>query len=220
VTLNIHLKRVLPYRLRQGVKRALGRQVDPVAVCYDSSLFPFLGPLESEWRSVRRELDTLGANRFFDWPSDHHRGGWTAFGFYAMRRKIGENCELCPETTRLIEQIPDLVTAGFSVLTPGTRILPHRDASHSTLRCHLGLITPEGCRMRLGGTMFYWREGKCMVFDSTIEHEVWHKGSSPRVVLLIDFLKPGMAYDYRFAKSARPFIPDTAKIPKRENRPR
>lgn len=217
LNLKTHLKQVVPHRTRRVIKRALGITPAPAdrkaRAFYDLAEFPFLQALESEWRAVRAELDALDAGSFVTWPSDDARGSWTAFGLYAMKRKIGEYCERCPETTRLIEGIPELVTAGFSALGPGTRILPHRDVSNTTLRCHLGLVVPAGCRMRLGSVMCGWQEGRCMVFDSSFEHEVWHDGASTRIVLLIDFLKPGMAYDHGFSRAGRKLIPDTATVP-------
>lgn len=215
--LKTRLKRALPYRARQMIKRALRLGGDtPNANAkgyYDPGDFPFLQVLESEWRSIRRELDALDASHFIDWPSDDHIGSWTAFGLYAMQRKLGENCQLCPETTHLVEQVPGLVTAGFSALAPGTRILPHRDLSNVTLRCHLGLVVPEGCRMRVGAETRSWAEGRWLVFDGAVEHEVWHDGTARRIVLLLDFLKPGMAYDHGFNRAAQKMMPGTAEIP-------
>lgn len=217
MNLKTRLKRALPYRTRQVIKQLLGMGANPhdanVKCYYDPGEFPFLEALESEWRSVRREVAALDSSHFFDWPSDHHTGSWTAFGLYAMQRKLGENCELCPETTRLVEQVPGLVTAGFSALAPGTRILPHRDLSDVTLRCHLGLIVPTGCRMRVGAETRGWVEGKWLVFDGAVEHEVWHDGTSPRIVLLLDFLKPGMTYDHGFNRAAQKMMAGRSDIP-------
>jgi beta-hydroxylase len=35
-----------------------------------------------------------------------------------------------------------------------------------------------------------WQEGKCMVFDDTVEHEAWNKSDQSRVVLIVDFKAP------------------------------
>jgi beta-hydroxylase len=83
-----------------------------------------------------------------------------------------------------------LSTAGFSSLAPGTHIAPHTGYPDGLLRCHLGLIVPKGCGIRVGTETRYWEEGKCLIFDDTLEHEAWNKGSSTRVVLLVDFKAP------------------------------
>jgi aspartyl/asparaginyl beta-hydroxylase (cupin superfamily) len=79
--------------------------------------------------------------------------------------------------------------AGFSSLAPGTHIEPHTGFTNAVLRCHLGLVVPSGCSMRVGSETREWTEGGVLVFDDTIEHEVWHRGTSPRVILLVDFLR-------------------------------
>jgi aspartyl/asparaginyl beta-hydroxylase (cupin superfamily) len=43
--------------------------------------------------------------------------------------------------------------------------------------------------MRVGNEIRSWEEGKCLIFDDTVEHEVWHRGVSPRAVLLVDFAR-------------------------------
>jgi beta-hydroxylase len=45
--------------------------------------------------------------------------------------------------------------------------------------------------MRVGSEARSWREGECMIFDDTIEHEAWNRAGHARVVLLFDFLRPG-----------------------------
>lgn len=154
--------------------------------------FPFTAVLEAGWPSIRQELENLHAGNFVPWPERFLYGqGWDVFGFYAFGRKLDRNCELCPETTRLIEQIPGLTTAGFSSLAPGTHIAAHTGYTNAVLRCHLGLVVPAGCSMRVGRETREWREGKCLVFDDTTEHEVWHRGETPRVILLLDFMRAG-----------------------------
>jgi aspartyl/asparaginyl beta-hydroxylase (cupin superfamily) len=157
---------------------------------YDPSQFPFAAILADNWRKVRNELESLHKSNFIPWPERGLYGqGWDVFGFYAFGKKLEANCAACPETTRLIEQIPNLTMAGFSSLAPGTHIAPHVGYTNAVLRCHLGLIVPSGCSMRVGSETREWTEGGVLIFDDTVEHEVWHRGTSPRVILLADFLR-------------------------------
>ena len=160
----------------------------------DSAKYPFTSVLESGWLKIREELENLHKSSFVPWPERFLYGqGWDVFGFYAFGKKLGANCELCPETTRLIEQVPGLTTAGFSSLAPGTHIEPHVGYTNAVLRCHLGLVVPDGCSMRVGADTRQWKEGECLVFDDTVEHEVWHRGDRPRVILLLDFMRSASA---------------------------
>lgn len=156
----------------------------------DASGFDFVPRLERNWQAIRRELDPLLSSSFIAWPERALYGhGWDVFGLYAFGNKLQANCARCPETTRMVESIPGLRTAGFSMLQPGTHIRPHVGYSKAVLRCHLGLIVPGGCTMRVGAEIRTWEEGRCLIFDDTTEHEVWHRGSESRVVLLIDFIR-------------------------------
>ncbi|MEB3338353.1 MAG: aspartyl/asparaginyl beta-hydroxylase domain-containing protein [Leptolyngbyaceae bacterium] len=158
---------------------------------YNCEQFDFVSKLESNWQIIRDELTHLREKDFIPWPERYLYGkGWNTFGLYAFGVKVGKNCTLCPETTKLVEQIPDLTSAGFSVLAPGTHIAPHTGYPDGLLRCHLGLVVPEDCALRVADQTKTWTEGKCLVFDDTSEHEAWNRGATTRVVLLIDFKAP------------------------------
>ena len=76
---------------------------------------------------------------------------------------------LCPNTTRLIDQIPELISCDFSYMEPHTHILPHKGYSRMVLRCHLPLIVPEAnkCAIRVGNETRHWEEGKLLIFDDS-----------------------------------------------------
>ncbi|MEO8153220.1 MAG: aspartyl/asparaginyl beta-hydroxylase domain-containing protein [Rhizobacter sp.] len=154
----------------------------------ESTEFPFLAPLAHDWQSVRDELLALRSSYFMQWPErDIYQGNWSVFGLYNFGNRIDEHCALCPRTAKLVGDIPGLVTAGFSSLSPGTVIAPHVGYTNQVLRSHLGLVTPEGCAIRVGRDTRSWSPGSCFVFDDTTEHEAWNRGDSTRVVLLLDF---------------------------------
>ena len=103
---------------------------------------------------------------------------------------------LCPRTAALLDALPlcrireHAPEVMFSVLTPGTHILPHRGVTNTRVVCHLPLIVPEDCALVVGGETHAWREGEAVAFDDTYEHEAWNRGSSTRVVLIIDVWNP------------------------------
>lgn len=154
----------------------------------DPSAFPFVSILENRWREIERELAAVQQQSFIPWPERFlYEGHWNVFGLYAFGEKLPGNCARCPQTTRVVEAIPGMTTAGFSFLAPGTVIRPHIGYSGEVLRCHLGLMVPEGCALRVGAETRNWDAGKCLVFDDTVEHEAWNRGAEGRAVLLIDF---------------------------------
>ncbi|MBD2561902.1 MULTISPECIES: aspartyl/asparaginyl beta-hydroxylase domain-containing protein [Nostoc] len=158
---------------------------------FESNQFAFIADLEANWLLIRKELEQLQPKNFIDWPEKNiYNQGWEVFGLYAFSNRIGENCRLCPETTKLVEMIPGMTTAGFSSLAPGTYIGPHFGATKAVLRCHLGLVVPDECAIRVDSETRSWQEGKCLIFDDTFEHEAWNKSDKTRIVLLIDFNRP------------------------------
>lgn len=40
-----------------------------------------------------------------------------------------------------------------------------------------------------------WKEGDWIIFDDSFEHEVWHNGTSLRMVLIVDFWHPELTTD-------------------------
>ncbi|MDZ8237555.1 MAG: aspartyl/asparaginyl beta-hydroxylase domain-containing protein [Nostoc sp. ChiQUE01a] len=158
---------------------------------FESNQFAFIAFLEANWLLIRKELEQLKPKNFIDWPEKNiYNQGWEVFGLYAFSNRIEENCRLCTETTKLVEMIPGMTTAGFSSLAPGAYIGPHFGATKAVLRCHLGLVVPDECAIRVGSETRNWQEGKCLVFDDTFEHEAWNKSDKTRIVLLIDFNRP------------------------------
>jgi ornithine lipid ester-linked acyl 2-hydroxylase len=119
--------------------------------------------------------------------------GWKTFFFSLLGNRIEESYARCPETGKLLDSIPGVALAFFSVLAPGMHIKRHRGAYKGLVRCHLGLIVPEprtAVRMQVGDETVYWEEGKCVLFDDTFKHEVWNDTDGIRVVLLFDVQRP------------------------------
>jgi ornithine lipid ester-linked acyl 2-hydroxylase len=145
---------------------------------YDNLDFQFTNFLQSNWLVIKEELTRLQERNFISWHEKFlYNQGWNVFGLYAFEKKIEDNCRLCPQTTELLESIPGMTTAGFSSLAPGTHIHPHVGYTTTVLRCHLGLIVPDDCGIRVG---------------NTVEHEAWNHSKLPRILLLIDFKKQAL----------------------------
>ena len=47
-----------------------------------------------------------------------------------------------------------------------------------------------------------WKEGKFIVIDDSIEHEVWHNGTTFRMILIVDFWHPDLPRSERDTLSA------------------
>ena len=169
---------------------------------HDRALYPFLTPVEANWTTIRAELAELLKDRA-SLPAFHQispdqkkiskQDRWKVFILFGFGVASQRNCARCPETAKLLQQIPNLQSAWFSILSPHYHIARHRGVTKTVLRSHLGLIIPqerERCRMQVGEDMVVWEPGKCVVFDDFFPHEVWNDTEEERVVLIFDFDRP------------------------------
>jgi beta-hydroxylase len=160
----------------------------------DTSQFALVRELEAAWADVRAECLGLPESTFEPWVQREMYGeGWSVYGLIAFGARIEPALESCPRTAALLTRVPGLTTAGFSRMAPGTHIKPHVGWVTTVYRLHMGLIVPPDCALRVGSETRSWREGECLVFDDTVEHEAWNRSEATRVVLLLDFLRPGVA---------------------------
>ena len=92
--------------------------------------------------------------------------------------------------------------AMFSVLRAGTHIPPHNGMLNTRLICHIPIVVPAGCRLRVGAEIRSVVEGEAMIFDDSIEHEAWNDGDSARAVLLFEIWRPEISEEERVALTA------------------
>lgn len=129
-------------------------------------------------------------------------GGWLSYFFRVYGRRSEGQCGECPNTARLLDQIPGVKTAFFSILTPGKKIPPHRGPYRGVMRYHLPLIVPKSghCGIRVGDEIASFEEGVVLMFDDTYEHEVWNDTEETRVVLFLDIVRP-MKFPFNIVNS-------------------
>ena len=169
---------------------------------YDTSEFPWSHAVEAKWETIRGELESV-LNRRDELPNFQDvapevgnintDNQWKTFFFFGYGIRCEENCRLCPETARIVQAIPGMKTAFFSILSPRKHIPAHRGPYKGVLRYHLGLLVPrdqEHCRIRVDDRYYHWDVGESLIFDDTYDHEVWNETDEPRVVLFVDFVRP------------------------------
>jgi aspartyl/asparaginyl beta-hydroxylase (cupin superfamily) len=184
---------------------------------YEREVFDWVEALESQTFAIQAELDAVLVQTH-DFPpyveNDPNRPlkthnlvanrDWG--GFHLLRGDpVEPNASMCPNTVSALRSVPQPVIRGrspmalFSLLKPGTHIFPHNGLLNTRLICHLPLIVPEGCRLRVGNENRAWEEGKLLIFDDSFEHEAWNDGTSRRVVLLFEIWRPEINTEERAA---------------------
>src|SRR5262249_35668918 len=174
----------------------------PATPFLDRADFAWAPALEAGWRDIRAELDE-GLTQRADLPNIQDivadtvpisgDDGWKTFFFTAYGYRSDDTRARCPATAAMIDQIPGLVTAFFSILSPGKHIPPHRGPFRGVVRCHLALKIPDppdSCGIKVNGETRHWAEGKTMFFDDGYEHSAWNDSGETRVVLWLDVIRP------------------------------
>lgn len=174
----------------------------PNAPVLPGNVFAWKKLLEDNWEIIRNEVQALLENER-ELPNIQDiqpaesllttDNKWKTFFLQGFGHKAEKNRSLCPETARILDQIPGLLTGFFSILHPGKHIPAHRGIFKGIVRTHLGLIIPGkpgDSRMRVGDQIVKWKPGEAVFFDDTYNHEVWNDTDGIRVVLLIDTKRP------------------------------
>jgi beta-hydroxylase len=176
----------------------------PNSAIIDKAAFAWIPKLESRWQDIRDEAVRIRAK---DIPSlgdisfDHGRIAadrrWRAFFIKGYGYRMDSNALRAPITAGLLDQVPGLVTANFSVLEAGGHIPRHYGMTKGMLTYHLALKSPaerQKCRMNIeeGETthVLHWDEGQSFVFDDMFNHEVWNETDEDRYILLIQIKRP------------------------------
>jgi len=199
------------YELKKKIVFAIRGVVEGTIVCfsrvgnkhlYASTDFPWVASVESRWKEIRAELDHVlqyksAIPNFQDISKEQialtQDDRWKTYIFNIYGRKVEANCNACPVTARVLNTIPGLRTAFYSILMPGKHLAEHRGPYNGVLRYHLALKVPQpafACALVVGGEMAHWEEGKSLIFDDSFPHEAWNRSDEIRVVLFVDFKRP------------------------------
>ena len=172
---------------------------DPV---FGKEVFPLLKDFEDQWETIHDEIKEILKHReavplFHEISPDQRSiskgNNWRTFILYGFGTRSDRNCAQAPVTASLLDKVPNIQNAWFSILAPGYHIPPHRGVTTGILRAHLGLIVPKlakNCRMEVGDEVCVWQPGEAFVFDDTYRHEVKNDTHEERVILIFDFDRP------------------------------
>lgn len=165
---------------------------------FDISTKEWTSTLEQNYKTIAKEFEKIVLEKnenivpYFNKTLANKAGNWTVFPLYIWGKKQKENCQKCPETTKIIESFPSMTTCLFSILKPNTSIKPHFGDSNVMYRCHLTLKSPgllPEIGMRVKEQQISWDNGKLISFCDAHEHEVWNNTDKERWVLIVDFLR-------------------------------
>jgi aspartyl/asparaginyl beta-hydroxylase (cupin superfamily) len=179
---------------------------------FENADFAWVAALEAAAPAMRKEVEAIlgegsgltpyvvgNENR----PTREHAllndPDWSAFYLWENGALVPENAARCPNTMAALIGLPIPHIASrspmvlFSVLRPGTHIPAHNGMLNTRLICHIPLIVPPYCRLRVGNETRTVEFGKTMIFDDSIEHEAWNDSDETRVILLFEIWRPELS---------------------------
>ena len=193
----------------------------PQVPWYPTDAFPWAAELEAAVPQMRAEIervlaDEQGLEPYVQEEEERASRGhsllndarWSAFHLFKNGERVEENAARCPLIIRLLELLPipqikrRSPMALISILKPATHIPPHHGMINTRLICHVPLVVPPNCRLRVGAETRDVVEGKAMIFDDSFEHEAWNDGDSVRAVLLFEIWRPEINEDEKVALTA------------------
>lgn len=190
----------------------------PQRAFYERAEFDWVAPMEAMTDAIVAELAAVRAQdtdfapyvqTSTDRPAPNNPlrddPSWGALYFWEGGAAVEENARRCPSVMAALALAPMPMIAGrspaalWSLLKPGTHIQPHHGLLNTRLICHLPLLVPGDCALRVGAETRAWRKGEMLLFDDSIEHEAWNRSDETRVVLLFEVWRPEIDVEEREA---------------------
>jgi aspartyl/asparaginyl beta-hydroxylase (cupin superfamily) len=194
----------------------------PQRAFYEREEFAWAAALEAQTASIKAELEALLAAQADEFepyvaadadrsggtaPNAHLAGSrnWSAYHLLKSGELVAGHADRFPATLAALEAAPMPRIAGrspmalFSMLRPGAHIRPHHGLFNFRLICHLPLIVPPDCTLRVGNQQRQWREGELLIFDDSMEHEAWNRSGEQRIILLFEIWRPEISEGEREA---------------------
>lgn len=205
------LKKVFDYHIVKNavndyLYRHAGAEQRPVHIDDIAAINPGLDRLTQNFDTIKREFDAVFSQgielpayhdvdpgeREISGNADGSSKKWGVFLLYLLGHKPADNRARCPETSKLLDQIPGLVQAFFSVLDPHKSVPEHCGPYVGYLRYHLALKVPtdQPPSIRVKDWVHHWQEGGAILFDDSYPHEVTNDSDQHRAVLIVDVRRP------------------------------
>lgn len=171
---------------------------------FDVSQKPWKTLLEKNYLTILADLQHVIASEnknivpYYNQTLASTPASWTIFPLIMWGRYHTENCAKVKNTMQIIEQIDGVVSCGFSILKPHTRIKPHFGDTNVMYRCHLTLKSSgsiEEIGMRVGTERVTWKTGELFSFCDAYNHEVWNNTDQERWIVIIDVLREEFVKD-------------------------
>lgn len=176
---------------RDGYKGNAPTYFDPKDFDWSKNVMDYTPEIKSEL------LEFLKGNKelwpYFDQSIVSKKNSWKTIPFSAWGVQFRKNQKAAPTTTKVLNQIPGIVSSSFNMLDANSEILPHYGDTDAIMRCHLGIIIPgelPDVGFEVEGEQKSWEEGELIFFCDAHHHRAWNNSDKQRFILLFDVIRP------------------------------
>lgn len=165
---------------------------------FENSAYPMTRILEDHSQVIIEEIisfysrdsDKLSKNFA---PYNVDTTGWNTMTLFSYGILNPQFLGYLPRTWSLLKDYPGLSLVMVSVLSPGVRLKAHFGDTDAIIRNHLGVVIPAplpAAGIRIKTESRGWRPGEVLSFCVLNRHYAWNFSDKPRIVLIVDFIKP------------------------------
>lgn len=196
------------YRFWRELMRKPYEKAFPTPAVADDLLdqFPQAKELRENFAAFRAEALAVATGR--DLPAnheimpeqktfyDHDQIPWKMVALRAYSYDYESNLKQMPLMADFLRRNPHVVSATVSVFPGGKHLRPHRGPWKGVWRYHLAYLVEDLGEGRTSGELLidgkthYLRTGDDLLWDDTFMHAAINRSETPRIVLLLDVLRP------------------------------
>lgn len=167
---------------------------------FDSSTYPIVKFIsENNNQIIKDDFYKIKNNsNWLNYPDTKNISGTcTIWPMYMFSTKSISRSSECPDTYKLIKNIPDVKTCAFIKLDPESSIDKNKQwkaLANTTLRCLFIIDSPndttDKCAIWVNGEIKKVKTRDLIIFDSSKEHSIYNKTNLPLYMLLLDIQRP------------------------------
>jgi len=168
----------------------------PEPAFFDPANYKFSKIITSNYKVIEKELfNYLKSHElegYFNESMVEKKNSWKTISLKTWNVELYENHFFFPETLKIIQSVPGLVSASFNLLESQGRIKPHCGDTNGIFRCHLGLGIPATlpeCGFRVKDEWRNWENGELLIFVDANNHEAINLSNKNRFIFLFDVIR-------------------------------
>lgn len=172
---------------------------------FDASTYPIVKFIsENNDQIIKDDFYKIKNNlNWLNYPDvENINGTCTIWPMYMFSIKSVTRSSECPNTYKLIENIPDVKSCAFIKLEPESSIGKNKqwkELVNNTLRCLFIIDSPndmtDKCAIWVNGEIKKVKSRDLIIFDSSKEHSIYNKTKLPLYMLLLDIQRPEKIVD-------------------------